>query len=570
MLKNIIFNLFAINLLFYVVNSQAQIKPDAASLLPHVESMWPRDIVAPKVERVEEMRVDRPVQPPTGLQVFVTKFLFVGNIHIPDDQLQAVLAPYLNRSLGFLELQQAVKAIAMKYRDMGWMSYVFLPPQEIERGIVTIKIVEGVLGKIEFEVPQTRNTSKEQIERVFHALDLTESPLSLQRLDFANQISNSLSGVQVKTVLIPGSEVGTVDLAISISDLATFSGVVAVDNSGAASTGSGRVGIVANWRGLAGIGDNFGTNLISSSGSDFVRLSYSLPFGDLGGRFGVGAAKAEYRSSLLGDISLDGSADVFEMEVIYPIFQKYINSMKFSTSFNKKHFDNRNQLSKFMPFESSSHYSQDTITFTLDGWLRDSFGSRGDNFVSVALTAGALNLKGSANEVSDAKTTKTAGDFNKLRLLFTREQVLSSDLNFLVTLAAQWANKNLDGSEKFYLGGVEGVRAYPTNEAGGSEGSVLNFELRRWLNSHLSMVAFYDWGRVRVNRENDFSGAALVNDLSLKGGGLSLVWKEPTGTELKLSWARRSGANPNPSFDGNDQDGTKFIDRIWVTAKFPF
>jgi hemolysin activation/secretion protein len=137
-------------------------------------------------------------------------------------------------------------------------------------------------------------------------------------------------------------------------------------------------------------------------------------------------------------------------------------------------------------------------------------------------------------------------------------------------LNGQVASKNLDSSEKFYLGGPGGVRAYPSSEAGGSDGMLLNVEARLRLSDDVTVSAFYDWGQVRVNHDNDFSGAAANNRLRLQGAGLGLGWVGPVGTSVKLTWAHRIGSNPNPTTTGQDQDGTLHKHRIWLWGNLVF
>jgi hypothetical protein len=89
----------------------------------------------------------------------------------------------------------------------------------------------------------------------------------------------------------------------------------------------------------------------------------------------------------------------------------------------------------------------------------------------------------------------------------------------------------------------------------------------RWkLPEGFMLTAFHDYGHI----SND---AAM--SYSLKGAGLSLGWQTPLGLNLKSTWARRIGDNPNPitvpgrSF-GDDQDGSYDRNRFWLSASLPF
>ena len=62
----------------------------------------------------------------------------------------------------------------------------------------------------------------------------------------------------------------------------------------------------------------------------------------------------------------------------------------------------------------------------------------------------------------------------------------------------------------------------------------------------------------------------MLNDYSLKGAGLALAWQGNSGLNLRATWARRIGDNPNPTATGNDQDGSLVSNRFWLTASLPF
>jgi hemolysin activation/secretion protein len=141
-------------------------------------------------------------------------------------------------------------------------------------------------------------------------------------------------------------------------------------------------------------------------------------------------------------------------------------------------------------------------------------------------------------------------------------------------LAVQRANRNLDSSEKLNLGGASGVRAYPGAEGSGADGQTLSLEARWRLPSGLNFSVFYDWGQITaVNHVNTApSGAELtpLNAYSLHGYGVSVSWAAPFGAQVKGTWARRLGSNPNPTAAGLDQDGSLDLDRFWLTASLPF
>lgn len=196
--------------------------------------------------------------------------------------------------------------------------------------------------------------------------------------------------------------------------------------------------------------------------------------------------------------------------------------------------------------------------------------------MSAQWVGGNVNLNGSPNQANDAASTKTAGHFNKLKLAATFKQNVDANNTFVTSAQAQYADKNMDGSEKMYLGGMQGVRAYPTNEAGGSLGNLLSLEWQRHLmteRQRLTLAGFYDAGQVTVNKNNNFVGAASPNKYSLSGYGVWLGGTVPSTqglTTWRLVWARRTGSNAGAQANGNDQDGTLVRDRWRFTINYAF
>ena len=176
--------------------------------------------------------------------------------------------------------------------------------------------------------------------------------------------------------------------------------------------------------------------------------------------------------------------------------------------------------------------------------------------------------------MADAQAGQTAGHYVKGNFNISRQQVLTQNASLFLSFNAQKANKNLDSSEKIYLGGANGVRAYPSNEGGGSDGQTLSIELRERLFEVWTLAGFYDQGRVTVYHDNqDVMGGPLtaLNAFTLKGAGLSLSWQGLAGVDLKLSVAKRLMDNPlSNAKTGADSDGTLRLNRVWLNANVAF
>jgi hemolysin activation/secretion protein len=248
----------------------------------------------------------------------------------------------------------------------------------------------------------------------------------------------------------------------------------------------------------------------------------------------------------------------------FPIVRSRAQNLNISLNADKKFYSN------LAGATSVSDYEIKTNSIGLDGNLFDELFGGGANYGSLIWSKGYIDLSGSSNQMSDALTANTQGNFNKLRYSVSRQQKLNEKWSVFFNLSGQHSNRNLDSSESFFLGGNSGVRAYPTNEGRGSQGQLFILELRARLPQGFSWVGFYDWGRVVGYPDNNFAGATDPNQFTLKGYGMSVTWQTSKGTTLKSTLARRVGINPNPTSNGSDQDGTLIKNRLWLSASLPF
>lgn len=544
--------------------TQAAPLPDAGSLRQQIEQNQQPGIPH---KAKQEKSVEPPAMPAkTGIITTVKSFRFVGNTLITAEQLAPVVNGYLNRPLDFAQLRAAATAVATAYREAGWIVRAYLPEQDIVDGVVTIQITEAVFGKVYINGEAPSRISPEQILRIFEARQKTGEHLSADTIDRALLIAEDLPGIAVAGSLSQGAKEHETDLGLRLADKPLVAAEVGLDNTGARSTGSSRLTGNLNLNSPFKHGDLISANAAHTQGSDYLRLGGNVPVGSNGWRIGLNGSHLGYKlvAPEFSALNASGTSDTLGVESTFPLIRSRLKNLYLNINADSKTFDNQSSGA------TTTSYKVNAITFTLDGNLFDNIGGGGANSASLSLVGGNLNLNGSPNQAGDASTTQTAGYYDKLRFAASRQQVITETVSFFGALSGQTASKNLDSSEKFYLGGPSGVRAYPSNEGGGSTGALLNLEMRWRLPQGFNLSGFYDCGHITINRNNNFTGASALNDFTLKGAGLSLAWQSGNGTSLKATYARRLGNNPNPTATGNDQDGSLLENRFWLAASLPF
>ena len=505
-----------------------------------------------------------PATAPDATRFTVKTFRIVGATLVADDLLQAALAPWLNRPISFVDLQEASRALTDVYRAQGWLARPQVPAQELTDGVVTLSVVEARLGQVRIDDGgQPLRADRRRLERTLTARQLPDQPLNLPDIDRAVNLLNNLPGLRADAVLAPGAMPGQTDVVLKPQDQPALSATVLLDNQGARSTGSTRASVNAALRSPAGWGDEL---LLAAqttgAGNDHFSLNYSLPVGFDGWRLAANASALHYR--LLGEFAAaqaEGSARTLGMQVRYPLRR----SVSLSLGLESRSY--RNDANSAVA--SDKHLT--TANVTLSGDASDGWGRGGLTIWSTSLSAGKVDLSANpAYEAADAAGPRSAGRYARFSWSVARLQNISERNSLWLSVNGQNASTNLDSSEKFSLGGANGVRAYPGLEGSGDSGWLATLEWRYTPQPGLQMLAFYDHGHTQVNRIA-FTGAAALNDITLRGAGLGLNWNPSANFGVRAQVARRIGVNPLANINtGRDSDGSLTLVRPWLGLSAQF
>ena len=101
------------------------------------------------------------------LKILVTDFLFDGNIKYSSEELKKSIENFISQELNYDDLLNVTNIISNYYRTRGFLATAYLPEQNINEGIIIIKIVEGKLGKIIIDTGSSEiNLSKKKLKNL--------------------------------------------------------------------------------------------------------------------------------------------------------------------------------------------------------------------------------------------------------------------------------------------------------------------------------------------------------------------------------------------------------------------
>ncbi len=470
------------------------------------------------------------------------------------NELETLVLPWFGRVFGPAEQQAVRKAVfgALEARglQLGGVAVRQIPGRD---GAWLLQVVEPRLRRVEFAPGVEVPLSDAHVLAVLAGQGVAGGGLlDLRTLDQAMYRLNDLPGVSASATLAPSGNEGVYDLLLERSLRKRVEGSVEADNYGSRFNGRNRLGGLVRVNEPFDIGDNFDARLLVSQGVGLVtgRLSYELPVAwrasnggaawDSGWRASAGWSSLRYElGDSLADLDAHGRAHIVDLGLSRPLLRS--RQVNLIGRLGLSHKSLQDHIAGLVVDKSSSD-----VSGALSFEARDDIWGGGYNGGMASLTAGRLRIQ-SANEAATDLALgdrATQGRYVKLGLQASRLQalpVIGAGWSLYAGLSAQWANRNLDSSEKFALGGAQAVRAYAPGEAAADAGVITTFEIRRSIGARWSVFGLFDWGHARQQID---PLVGVDNTRTLSARGLGVFFSDPELFTLRAVMAWR-GSSPS-------------------------
>ena len=470
-------------------------------------------------------------------QVQVRSFQVQGNTLLDAAAVQAALAPHTGaRTLA--DLQKAAQAVQALYVQAGWAAVVvYLPPQPVADGVVTLNVVEGKVGQV--LVQGNQRLSAARVRAALPSLVQGATP-RVRRIDAELQIANENPGRSMAVLLGPGAAPGEVQATIKVDEQPLHRFSASLDNSGNSRTGELRLGLGWQHADLTGHDDALSVNLQTSpTEPSMVRvasLGYRWPLPGLRAAVDLFAAYSNVdggtQTIAAGDLSFAGAGRILGARTVWYLPRLGEFDQRLTTGLESRAYLNDCSVAG-LPAGACGAAGESVSVQPLSlEWAAQQGGSTPMLF-TVGVTHN-LALGGKHGDQADFDAVRPGAPrrYTVWRGGAQGSMPVLEDARVAARLSLQHSGDALVSGEQFGLGGALSVRGYEERELSGDSGWQLSVELLSprlgadWLpaSADLRLLAFADAGEVHNQDGLACRAGSATCRASSVGVGLRLGW----------------------------------------------
>lgn len=484
----------------------------------------------------------------------IQRFQIEGNTLLRNDELDAVVQPFTGKGRVYGDVKRALEALRQRYVASGYsVVWVVAPEQDLDRGFVTLRVIEGRIGTVSVE--GNRFYDDENIRASLPALRENTSPRAGD-ISADSQLGNENPAKQVDVVLRPGAEPGVVDAVVDVIDVAPFKAFMTFDNTGNRQTGEYRLGVGVQHANLFNR-DHVGTlsYVTSPDKANQVSLysaSYRLPLYSLGDSMDFIAAFSDVSAgttqTVAGPLAFSGQGTVYGARYNQLLERRGVYSHRVVYGLDYRAYKNSCSLGVFGAAgcgPAAVDVTVRPVSVTYSGnWNQP--GRITDFYVGLTqnLPGAAKGRESDFNAARPDLSGASGAPANYRILRFGGSTVGAFESNWQVraALSMQYSPDALVSGEQFGVAGATAVRGFLEREVARDSGYFANLELYSPNlvgtmvpgEGNLRGLLFYD---VAMAANNPLPGE-LRQKVSIASVGAGLRWNIQRNFNLRFDLAR--------------------------------
>lgn len=484
----------------------------------------------------------------------IERFSIEGNTLLKPDEIEAVLKPFTGKHREYGDVQRAIEALRQRYRTGGFSAvWVVAPEQDLDRGVVTLRVVEARIGKV--NLSGNRFFDDTNIRASLPALR-EELPPRAGDLSANVQLANENPAKQVDVVLRPGEREGVVDATVDVIDVQPLRAFLTLDNTGNAQTGDFRLGVGVQHANLFNR-DHVGTfNYVTSPGKEnqvsLYSGSYRLPLYSLGDSmdfiFAHSDVSAGTTQTVAGPLTFSGKGAVYGLRYNQLLERRGEYSHRLVYGLDYRAYENVCALGSFGAAgcgPAAVDVTVRPVSLAYSGiWARP--GRISDFFAALSRNVpGAAN--GQERDFNAARPSPDGGEgapsrYTILRIGASLVNAFESNWQVRAAVNALHTPDALVSGEQFGIAGATAVRGFLEREIVRDKGYFANVELYSPNlagklipgEGNLRGLLFYDMARAA---NNPLAGETR-QQVSIASMGAGFRWNFQRNFNLRFDLAR--------------------------------
>lgn len=481
----------------------------------------------------------------------VREYRVLGNTVLAPVDIEHVLYPRLGENKSIADVEQARVALEEHYHEVGYGTvFVDIPEQQIEDGIVRLKVTEGRIARLRvtgahyFSGRIIKGALPEAAEGKVPQLPELQAQLTALNTETSDRVATP--------VLKPGADPGTVQLTLNVKEQLPLHASLAVNNQYSADTSPLRAIATLNYDQMFGRLDSLSLGYQSSPQQrrevDVWIASYiaSLPHG--AGKLTASFIRSNSNVGVAGDaganISVLGKGKIYGLHWQSAPSVSPQSLYQFNAGVDYKDY-------------TESVFSDDLL-LTPIGYFNFSVGQnsawRFANQQFVLGTSANFGVRGFGNNTDEFEVKRYKGvpNYFLIRGDTSYTQRMPWDSSLRLRIGGQYAVDSIITNEQYSIAGSSGVRGYLESEQLGDVGvrGTLEFGSPTWNlvdgSSSIDGFAFYDHGWMKRNNPlperdpvtHEIVGYLEARHATLRSVGLGLnVSMFSRHLEGSLAWA---------------------------------
>ena len=469
----------------------------------------------------------------------INQFDVVGYTKLTPNEIDHVLEPYVGTNKTAQDVEAARIALERTYHKKGYpTALVNIPEQTVESGIVQLQVIESNIRRV--RITGNKYFTMESILKKmpsFRPGEILYLPEIRQELASVN----SHPDIKVAPVLVPGKELGTVDVELKVKDKLPLHGSIELNNQNTHDTTDLRLNALIRydnlWQKEHSITFQYQMSPEDTEEVKAMAASYVMP----------AFWNPEQITALYGVVSDSevafgqgfqtvGKGYIIGFRNVIPLPSKKNYTHSLSLGFDYKDFDDT------LAFVDGEDETETQIKYlplsvSYNSMLNHHAGST--KFI-IGVNAVLRGLV-SEREEFEKKRSGSRGNYIYTTLGVERYQSLPKDFQLLVKCDGQISDQPLPSNEQYLAGGLKIVRGYKENEEAGDnaihgtvelsyQGMARLFGLPDWIAA--SPEVFYDIAALRLI--DPLEGQDQPDDIA--GAGAGIRGRISRYFEYEFSW----------------------------------